>query len=110
MRDKDMAGMVAAVCAHRALLGAIITTQGQSPRATPAAELLTELVVASPPALAAFPHCGDALLYARQIAAPEDLICVTGSLQLAGEALRWIRASVHDPLAQRIIIAGVDHP
>ena len=109
MGDKDIDGMVAAVCEQRTRLGAIITTQGQSPRATPARELMTDFVVASPPVMAAFDYVGDALTYARQIAAPTDLICLTGSLALAGEALRWIRAAVHDPLAQRIAIAGNDH-
>ena len=85
-------------------------TQGQSPRATPAHDLMTDFVLASPPVMAAFEYCGDALLYARQVASPQDLICVTGSLQLAGEALRWIRSFVYDPLAQRIMIAGNDHP
>ena len=110
MRDKDIAGMVEVVYEHRQRLGALIATQGQSPRATPARELLTDFVVASPPLMASFPYCGEALTYARQVAAPEDLICLTGSLQLVGEALRWIRGSVHDPLAHRIIIAGNDHP
>ncbi|MBA3826979.1 MAG: bifunctional folylpolyglutamate synthase/dihydrofolate synthase [Ktedonobacterales bacterium] len=110
MTDKDIDGMVQVVCQHQARLGAVITTQGQSPRATPARDLLTDFVLASPPVLAAFDYVGDALTYARQLAAPEDLICLTGSLALAGEALRWIRAAVHDPLAQRIVIAGNDHP
>ncbi len=110
MGDKDITGMVEVVCGHEVGLGAVITTQGQSPRATPARELMTDFVLASPPIMAAFDYVGDALAYARQIAAPEDLICLTGSLALAGEALRWIRASVPDPLAQRIVIAGVDHP
>jgi hypothetical protein len=41
-------------------------------------------------------------------AAPRDLVCVAGSLYLAGEALRWLAARP-DTVAGSIEIAGVDH-
>ena len=49
------------------------------------------------------------MLARREGATPGDLICLTGSLQLAGEALRWIKANLDDPLARAIVVAGDDH-
>ncbi len=107
LRDKDAAGMAQAILLHRDRLGAVVATQGTSPRALPAAQLAAHF--ADAPEILQQPGIGDAIVLALHRAAPEDLICVTGSLHLAGEALRWIKAHSSDPLAQKIIVAGDDH-
>jgi dihydrofolate synthase/folylpolyglutamate synthase len=50
----------------------------------------------------------EALDLALDLADPEDLICATGSLYLAGEALRW--AAVHGGVMAAAEIEGVDCP
>jgi hypothetical protein len=52
--------------------------------------------------------CGQALSAALAQAEPDDLICVTGSLSLAGEALRWLAAYGGPEAAAAIQIASVD--
>jgi dihydrofolate synthase/folylpolyglutamate synthase len=49
----------------------------------------------------------EALDLARQLASPKDLICATGSLYLAAEALRW--AASHGAQNAADEIEGVDH-
>jgi dihydrofolate synthase / folylpolyglutamate synthase len=45
---------------------------------------------------------------ALRLAQPGDLVCVAGSLYLAGEALRWCATRPEVPVGA-IEIAGVDH-
>jgi dihydrofolate synthase/folylpolyglutamate synthase len=45
--------------------------------------------------------------FALQLADRDDLICATGSLYLAGEALRW--AAAHGDRNAAAEIEGVDH-
>jgi len=107
MRDKDAAGIAAAIATLGERLGTLIATQGTSPRALPATELAAYF--ATDAAIVIQPVLDQALAEALAIASPDDLICVTGSLHLAGAALRWIKAHVADPLAEKISIAGSDH-
>ena len=58
--------------------------------------------------VATFASVGEALAAARAQARSDDLICVTGSVAFAGEALRWLAANVPEA-AGNIEIAGVDH-
>ncbi len=109
MQDKDLAGMRAAILAHRRRLVAVIGTQAQSPRAMSSNYIMGHFPMETMLLNVAFANVGDALAFARANAAPNDLICLTGSLHLAGEGLRWIAAHVDDPLAQAITIAGDDH-
>jgi dihydrofolate synthase/folylpolyglutamate synthase len=109
MQDKDLAGMHDAIMAHRRRLLGIIATQGHSPRAMPPARIAGTFPMETMLLNALAPDVGEALTFARQMAGPRDLICLTGSLYLAGEGLRWIAANVDDPLARAIPIAGNDH-
>jgi dihydrofolate synthase / folylpolyglutamate synthase len=109
MADKDRDGMARELAAIHPDL--VIATSARSPRALPA-QTFEAAVHAVEPALpvttvAAVP---EALVAAQEAAGEEDLICVTGSLYLAGEALRWY-ATHPDAAARmaRIEIAGDDH-
>lgn len=108
MRDKDAAGIVDAIAAHHDRVALLITTTIHTPRALPAEELAERFAGATFP-VRAITQSGDALQAALAAAAPEDLVLVAGSLYLAGEALRWGKAHLHGPLAERITIAGNDH-
>jgi len=44
------------------------------------------------------PHPADALALARRLAAPEDLICITGSLMLVGEVKALLRGCALSPI------------
>jgi dihydrofolate synthase/folylpolyglutamate synthase len=88
MADKDVDGML------RALLTVarrVILTQASNPRAVPASDLLAraQRIVggqADWPALSAASDVLSALQAALEDAAPDDVICVAGSLSVAGEA------------------------
>lgn len=109
MADKDFAGMARELAAAHPDL--VIATGIHSPRALPPDTLagaMRDVAPALPVALAA--GVAQALDMARAAARPDDLICVTGSLYLAGEALRWY--AKHPDAAGRmatIEIAGDDH-
>ncbi len=109
MQDKDLAGMIPLILAQRPRLVGVISTQGQTPRAMSATAIAGRLPTETPWLNAAFDQVGEALAFALAAATPRDLVCLTGSLALAGEGLRWIKANVRDPLAQAIEIWGVDH-
>jgi dihydrofolate synthase/folylpolyglutamate synthase len=49
----------------------------------------------------------EAMNFALELAGRDDLICATGSLYLAGEALRW--AAAHGARNAADEIEGVDH-
>ena len=105
MSDKDIGGIARETAlAHPAR---IVTTPYASPRAA-APEALANALRAEDPALAVedAPNSFAALTTALAEAGPDDLVCVTGSLYLAGEALRWF-AGRQTPTP--IEIAGVDH-
>jgi dihydrofolate synthase/folylpolyglutamate synthase len=82
MRDKDRDGILDQLLPHA---DEVIVTQARGARATPAEELAA-LVGARGRRAHVSPDPGDAMALARRIAAPEDMILLTGSLLLVGEA------------------------
>jgi dihydrofolate synthase/folylpolyglutamate synthase len=105
MADKDIAGIAATI--RDASVDCVITTAVAHPRA------------AAPEAIAAVLHEASQALHveavlpvpaaleaALQAADAGDLVCVAGSLYLAGQALRWF--AQRPETANNIEIAGVD--
>ena len=94
MRDKDHRGFVEPL---RNLVDEVVLTQADLPRAATAQELR-----ASFEGLLTHPHVvpllSDAMALARQLATPDGLVCVTGSLMLVGECKAWFRGSGLSPL------------
>lgn len=82
MRDKDREGFLERLLPH---VEEVIVTQARGPRATPAREL-EALVRAKGRAAHVSPDPADAMALARRLAAPDDMILLTGSLLLVGEA------------------------
>jgi dihydrofolate synthase/folylpolyglutamate synthase len=82
MRDKDRGGFLDRLLPYA---DEVIVTQARGPRATPAQEL-EALVRARNRTAHVAPDPADALALARRMAAPDDLILLTGSLLLVGEA------------------------
>jgi dihydrofolate synthase/folylpolyglutamate synthase len=109
MADKDLDGMARELAAIHPDL--VVATGLHSPRALPP-DGMRGALHAVDPALPVTQAAvvAQALEAAHAAAEPDDLICVTGSLYLAGEALRWYAA--HRDAAERmaaIEIAGDDH-
>lgn len=105
--DKDLAGMAREIAA--AAVDRVYACAVAHPRATPPADVAAALRRAAPSLDAV--TSGDtraALTAALADASPRDLVCVAGSLYLAGEALRWF-ATRDEAAAYAIEIAGVDH-
>ena len=94
MRDKDHRGFVEPL---RGLVDEVVLTQADLPRSATVQELRAALVDLFPS-----PHVAssvsEAMVLARQLAGPEDLICVTGSLMLVGECHAWFRGCGLSPL------------
>lgn len=94
MRDKDRTGFfqeLALVCDE------FIVTEPSLPRAARVDELAASLT--RPEAVThRVPLPADALARARRLAAPEDLICVTGSLMLVGEVKALLRGCGLSPI------------
>lgn len=109
MGDKDVAGMAGVLGTHAARVRAIITTQGNTPRALPADQLASRLAPAIAAPIHVIPSAGAALTEALRQASPDDLVCLVGSVALAGEGLRWITAHRPSALTAHIMIAGNDH-
>ena len=105
MSDKDIAGMAREVALAAPAL-VIASPYASARAATP--EALAEALREREPSLAISlaTNSADALAEALAEAGPDDLVCVTGSLYLAGEALRWFAGR---PTPSPIEIAGVDH-
>lgn len=82
MRDKDRGGFLDRLLPYA---DEVIVTQARGSRATPAQEL-DSLVRARNRSAHMSPDPADALALARRMAAPDDLILLTGSLLLVGEA------------------------
>jgi dihydrofolate synthase/folylpolyglutamate synthase len=82
-RDKDLAGMSRVLGPHFA--GAFLTRFTDSPRGVPPAQLASILEANGGPPATLCPTPADAARAARAAAGPDDLICITGSLFLAGE-------------------------
>lgn len=94
MRDKDHRGFVEPL---RGLVDEVVLTQADLPRSATAQELRASLGDLFPSAHIA-PSLSDAMALARQLARPDDLVCVTGSLMLVGECKAWFRGCGLSPL------------
>ncbi len=103
-QDKDLTGMIQAL-AH---IDAVVLTRMKNPRATPI-ERLQKLFTEYAPQVTVYtePESEQAMNRAVDVAGPEDLICATGSLYLAAEALRWAAKRGNEDVARTI--EGVDH-
>ncbi len=82
--DKDMAGVAAALSP---VFDQVITTRSDNPRSAKP-EMLAELFKAQGKHVTTSENIPQALAQARQTAEQNDLICVTGSLFVVGEALK----------------------
>jgi dihydrofolate synthase/folylpolyglutamate synthase len=94
MRDKDHAGFIEA---FRGLVDDVVLTQAALKRSATVEELLP-LISAIWPSVRTQARPADALAQAREIARPQDLICVTGSLMLIGEVKALLRGCGLSPL------------
>jgi dihydrofolate synthase/folylpolyglutamate synthase len=81
--DKDLAGMFRVLAPHFA--HAFLTRYAGSARGMPADELAALLRRAADLPHSVCPMAADAWRAARAAAGPDDLICITGSVFLAGE-------------------------
>lgn len=81
MRDKDHRGFLAPLLP---LIDEVVLTQADIARAAPVHELQSSVRPFSVPIHVA-PLPADALAFARRLASPTDLICVSGSLMLVGD-------------------------
>ncbi|HLZ24124.1 MAG TPA: folylpolyglutamate synthase/dihydrofolate synthase family protein [Ktedonobacterales bacterium] len=107
MADKDQAGIAAEIA--QAGVETVVATSIAMPRAAPPEGLAALLAVKAPTVRAETrPTTAEALAEALRRAGPYDLVCVAGSLYIAGEALRWLAAQP-ETLPGAIEIAGVDH-
>ncbi|GCE17361.1 bifunctional folylpolyglutamate synthase/dihydrofolate synthase [Dictyobacter kobayashii] len=103
-KDKDIAHMLQEL----AEVDAIILTHADNPRAMRPEELQTLLLQYAPNVPVHLAEtCEQALDLATDLAETSDLICATGSLYLAGEALRW--AAEHGDARAASEIEGRDH-
>ena len=87
MRDKDHRGFVEF---FKGLVDEVVVTQADLKRCATADELLP-LVVETWPRARTNARVSGALDAAKQLARPQDLICVTGSLMLVGEVKASLR-------------------
>ena len=81
MRDKDHRGFFEPL---KALVDEVVLTQADLPRSATTQELQVALHEVWPRPFSNA-HLSDAMGQAKQLARPEDLICVTGSLMLIGD-------------------------
>jgi dihydrofolate synthase/folylpolyglutamate synthase len=103
-RDKDQVGIVKEL----ADVDVAVLTKIQNPRTT-AIETLEKVFAEYAPGVVRYTanDLNQALDLAVDLADSSDLICATGSIYLAGEALRW--AAVHGDTTAASEIEGVDH-
>jgi dihydrofolate synthase/folylpolyglutamate synthase len=94
MRDKDHRGFVEPL---RSLVDEVVLTQADLPRSATAQELQSSLGDLLPH-LHVMPSLSAAMALARQLATPDGLVCVTGSLMLVGECKAWLHGRVCSPL------------
>ena len=108
MADKDLTGIARAIA--RANVGLVVATAARNPRAMPPERIASALAGSAPnvPVRCAA-TIEEALPLALTEAGRDDLVCVTGSLYLAGEALRWFAAHGGAERMRPIEIAGIDH-
>jgi dihydrofolate synthase/folylpolyglutamate synthase len=103
-KDKDLFHMIRSL----ATVDTVVLTRANNPRATSIAELQS-LFAEYAPAVQTYgaEDSSQAMDQAVKLAERDDLICATGSLYLAGEALRW--AAAHGDATAASEIEGVDH-
>jgi dihydrofolate synthase / folylpolyglutamate synthase len=94
MRDKDHRGFVEPL---KDLIDEVVLTQAALPRSATAQELRASLGSLLPDPHVV-PSLGDAMTLAKQLATPNGLVCVTGSLMLVGECKAWLRGCGISPL------------
>ena len=94
MRDKDHRDFVEPL---RGLVDEVVLTQADLPRSATAQELRA-LLEGLLPHTHVVPSLSDAIALARQLATPDGLVCVTGSLMLVGECKAWFRGCGLSPL------------
>ena len=94
MRDKDHRGFFEPL---KHLVDEVVLTQADLPRSATAQEISASLQGLSPHPHVV-PSLGDAMTLARQLATPDGLVCVTGSLMLVGECQAWFRGCGISPL------------
>ena len=102
--DKDLSGMIGCL----ADVDAVILTRALNPRSA-TFERMQDLFAQLAPGVKVY-TAGEsqaAMELARTLAAPDDLICATGSLYLAAEVLRWAASRGEARVAASI--EGVDH-
>ncbi|OAN47064.1 bifunctional folylpolyglutamate synthase/dihydrofolate synthase [Chloroflexus islandicus] len=92
-RDKDIAAIAAALAPHAAQ---IIITRASHPKAMDLDRIAAEVEPFSNTPLQIVPIVAEALAVARALAGPDDLICVTGSLFVAGAAREALGLAVAD--------------
>ncbi|MBV9690459.1 MAG: bifunctional folylpolyglutamate synthase/dihydrofolate synthase [Ktedonobacteraceae bacterium] len=103
-RDKDLTGMVQALSD----VDEVILTRMANPRAASIETLQTLFAQHAPHVLLHIVNeSWQAMDLALDVAQSNDLVCATGSLYLAGEALRW--ATAHGYEAAAGTIESVDH-
>lgn len=103
-RDKDLPGIVSVLRD----IDAVVLTRMANPRAADIQELQTLFARYAPQvSVHSAEHTAEALDLALKLAGSDDLVCATGSLYLAGEALRW--AAAHGDREAATTIEGVDH-
>jgi dihydrofolate synthase/folylpolyglutamate synthase len=105
-REKDVRGMLA--CLLGQFDEVILTQYADSPRAVPFNELAAAARELSGRRCRVCPRPADAWDEARRLAAPDDLICVTGSFLIAAQMRHEIRSRplAADPPAPREPTAG----
>lgn len=103
-KDKDLARMVKTLAA----IDVVVLTRANNPRASQLEELHALFTEYAPHVTVyAEEESNRALDRARSLANDTDLVCATGSLYLAGEALRW--AADHGDAQAASGIEGIDH-
>lgn len=81
----------------RQLVGEVVLTQADLPRSATVSELRVSLRDLMP-FLHEAPVPVDALALAKQLAGPDDVICVTGSLMLVGDVTAIYRGCGLSPI------------
>lgn len=108
MADKDLARIAHEVA--RADVALVVTTATRNARAMAPDQIATALGEAAPDLqVRCEADAGTALTAGLAATGPGDLLCVAGSLYLAGEALRWFATYDGASVMRPIEVAGVDH-
>ncbi|MGB9738081.1 bifunctional folylpolyglutamate synthase/dihydrofolate synthase [Chloroflexus sp.] len=92
-RDKDIAAIAAALAPHA---DHIIITRSSHPKAMDLDRIATEVEPFTSAPITIVPIVAEAIATARTLAGPDDLICVTGSLFVAGAAREALGLAVAD--------------